>query len=221
MAIGLTWLQLTNAVLSRLRESPVTTVSAATGNYTAVIASFVNEAKREVEDSWDWNRLRTAITIATVGGTTSYTLVGAGKRFRLIDRPINTTQKSYLDQISRSQMNAYLYTTTPGSGTPGWFNFNGNTSGDPKVDLYPTPIGVESIRFNMVVPQDDFTVDSTALIVPDWPVIMGAWAKAISERGEDAGASSSEVDGMYRGALADAIQQDSALAGDELIWNVA
>lgn len=219
MAIGKTWLELTNEVLRRLRESTQTTVSAT--SYSTLIGSFVNEAKREVEDAWDWNRLRTVITIATIGGTTNYALIGAGKRFRLVDTPINSTYKSRLSAISKSAMNGFLYLATAQQGTPTYYNFNGNTSGDPNVDLYPTPIAVESIRFNMVVPQEDFTADATALVVPDWPVILGAWAKAISERGEDAGASSSEVDGMYRGALADAIQQDAALADDELIWNVA
>lgn len=218
MAIGKTWLELTNEVLKRLREAQQTTVAATA--YSALIGSFVNEAKREVEDSWDWNRLRTALIITTAPGTLNYTLTGAGKRFRLIDLPINTTYIDTLRPISRSEMNVFLYLATQQTGAPMFYNFNGNTSGDPNVDLYPVPGTVYSIRFNVVVPQDDFTSDSTALIVPDWPVILGAWAKAVSERGEDGGASSSEVDGMYRGALADAIQQDAGLAQDELIWNV-
>jgi hypothetical protein len=212
----MTWLELTNTVLKRLRENPVTTVSQTT--YSALIGQFVNEAKREVEDAWDWNSLRTIITINTVGGTSNYTLVGAGKRFRVIDNPINTTQKSMLSQISRSLMNEYLYLATQQQGMPAYYNFNGNTAGDPNIDLNPTPIGVETIQFNLVIPQADFTLDSTGLLVPEWPVIMGAWAKAVSERGEDGGASSSEIDGMYRGAVADAVCQDAGLARDELIW---
>ena len=55
MATGKTWLELTNAVLTRLREPTVTTVSSTT--YTSLIGAFVNEVKREVEDD----------TVVTVG----------------------------------------------------------------------------------------------------------------------------------------------------------
>ena len=55
MAVGKTYLTLVNDVLSRLRESEVTSVSDNT--YSSLIGRFVNEAKREVEDAWNWNRL--------------------------------------------------------------------------------------------------------------------------------------------------------------------
>ena len=61
MAVGKTYLTLVNDVLSRLRESEVTSVSDNT--YSSLIGRFVNEAKREVEDAWNWNRLRSTITI--------------------------------------------------------------------------------------------------------------------------------------------------------------
>ena len=72
MATGKTWLELTNAVLTRLRETTVTTVSSTT--YTSLIGAFVNEVKREVEDAWDWNRLRSSIDITTVASSYNYIL---------------------------------------------------------------------------------------------------------------------------------------------------
>ena len=88
------------------------------------------------------------------------------------------------------------------------------------MNVYPIPTGVQTLRFNIVIPQDDFAADATQLIVPDWPVILGAWGRSVSERGEDGGANSSEVDVLYRNALADAIAQDANLARDETIWSV-
>lgn len=216
---GKTWLELTNIVLRRLRENPVTTVSSS--NYSAMIGQFVNEAKREVEDAWDWNRLRTTEVVATVPGTFSYTLTGLGKRFRVID-VFNISNPVQMQQIGSTAMNQ-LFLGAPATqrGAPFYYNFNGSTGGDPDVDLWPIPLAIYTINFNVVVPQDDFTLDATQLTVPDWPVIMGAWAKAISERGEDGGANFSETDGQYRGALADAIQQDVGFAPDEVIWQTA
>ena len=76
MAVGSTFLTLTNDVLSRLRESSVTAVSA--NDYSTLVGKFVNEAKREVEDAWNWNRLRTTITVNTVADSYNYTLTGGG-----------------------------------------------------------------------------------------------------------------------------------------------
>lgn len=215
MAIGKTWLELTNIVLGRLRENAVTTVSQT--SYSTLIGSFVNEAKREVEDAWDWNRLRTTTVIATSATVFSYTLTGVGKRFRVID-VYNITQKTPMQQVSSTYMNQLFLTGTSQLGQPYFYNFNGSTLGDADVDVYPVPIGISTLNFNVVLPQDDFAADATALTVPDWPVIMGAWAKAVSERGEDGGANTSEVDVMFRGALADAIQQDVGFAPDEVVW---
>lgn len=217
MATGKTWLELTNAVLRRLREPTQTSVTATT--YSTLIGDFVNEAKREVEDAWDWNRLRSTVTVTTIAGTFTYTLTGLSKRFRVIDA-YNTSYHASMIQIGSVEMNRLFLLQTPQSGEPQYYNFNGQSSGDPNVDVYPVPIGVSTLKFNVLTPQDDFSSDSTQLLAPDWPVILGAWAKAVSERGEDGGANSSEVDVLYRNALADAVAQDAGMARDELIWNV-
>ena len=57
-------------------------------------------------------------------------------------------------------------------------------------------------------------------VMNEFPVLLGAWAKAISERGEDGGQNTSEAYQLYQYALNDAISQDAAIAQDELIWNV-
>ena len=54
----------------------------------------------------------------------------------------------------------------------------------------------------------------------EYPVLLGAWAKAISERGEDGGQNTSEAYQLYSYALNDAISQDAHIAQDEIIWNV-
>jgi hypothetical protein len=46
----MTYLQLVNKVLTRLREDTVSTVSQNT--YSALVGEFVNDAKRLVEDAW-------------------------------------------------------------------------------------------------------------------------------------------------------------------------
>ena len=56
MLLTTTYLDLVNDVLVRLREAQVASVSQNT--YSALIGKLVNDAKREVEDSWNWDTLR-------------------------------------------------------------------------------------------------------------------------------------------------------------------
>jgi len=216
MAVGKTYLTLVNDVLSRLRESEVTSVSDNT--YSSLIGRFVNEAKREVEDAWNWNRLRSTITIDTVADSFNYTLTSSQKRFRFIDA-FNDTQDIEMRLTGMNTLNQRFYLGTTQTGAPQEFGFNGHdTSGDAKVDVYPVPDAVYSLRFNLIIPQADLSADTDEIIMNEFPIILGAYAKAIFERGEDGGVSTNEAYQIYNVALNDAISQDAALAQDELVY---
>ena len=66
----MTYLELVNDVLIRLREPSVTTVTS--NDYSTLIGKFVNDAKRQIEDAYAWNVLGTTITVSTVSGTYQY-----------------------------------------------------------------------------------------------------------------------------------------------------
>ena len=216
MAVGKTYLTLVNDVLSRLRESEVTSVSDNT--YSSLIGRFVNEAKREVEDAWNWNRLRSTITVDTVADSFNYTLTSSQKRFRFIDA-FNDTQDIEMRLTGMNTLNQRFYLGTTQTGAPQEFGFNGHDSaGDAKVDVYPVPDQVYSLRFNLIIPQADLSADTDEIIMNEFPIILGAYAKAIFERGEDGGVSTNEAYQIYNVALNDAISQDAALAQDELVY---
>ena len=63
----MTYLELVNDVLTRLRETSVSTVSETT--YSALIGKFVNDAKRQIEDAYTWNCLAQTVTVTTASGT--------------------------------------------------------------------------------------------------------------------------------------------------------
>ena len=79
----MTYLQLVNSVLRRLREDEVTSVSQ--NSYSKLIGEFVNDAKRTVEDSYDWTALRTTLTVTTDDTTFNYVLTGSQNRMKLLD----------------------------------------------------------------------------------------------------------------------------------------
>ena len=65
----MTVLELVNDVLVRLREPVVTTYNETT--YSTLIAKFINDAKRQVEDAFSWNALGATITVTTAASTST------------------------------------------------------------------------------------------------------------------------------------------------------
>jgi len=203
----MTYLELVNDVLIRLRESSVTTVGETT--YSSLIGKFVNDAKRQIEDAYNWNVLSTTITITTVANTHSYSLTGAGQKFQVSDA-INSTSVIGLKNISFVDMNRKLNFATPATSIPSEFTFSGvDASGDTKVELFPVPDGVYTILFDLVVPQAALSSDGTSVKVLDYLVAQSAYARALIERGEDGGTASSEAYALFRGMLSDAIALES------------
>ena len=203
----MTYLELVNDVLIRLRESSVTTVGETA--YSSLIGKFVNDAKRQIEDSFNWNVLSTTVTITTVANTSSYSMTGAGQKFQVNDA-INTTSDVGLQNISFVRMNRNLNFATPATGVPAEYAFSGvDASGDTKVDLYAIPDGVYTILFDLAVPQAALSSDATSVKVLDYLVAQSAYARALIERGEDGGTASSEAYALFRAMLSDAIALES------------
>jgi hypothetical protein len=164
----MTYLELVNDVLVRLREPTVSTVIQTT--YSSLIGKFVNDAKRQIEDAYAWNVLGQTITLSTVAGTYSYSLTGSGQKFQVID-VLNVTSNIGMKNIDFASMNRKQNFSTPVSGIPSEYAFD----------------------------------DSTVVAVPDVLVVQNAYARALVERGEDGGLSSSEAYLLYKSMLSDYI----------------
>jgi hypothetical protein len=203
----MTYLELVNDVLVRLRETTVSTVSETT--YSALIGKFVNDAKRQIEDSYNWNCLTQTITVTTTAGTSSYALTGVGQKFR-VGEVLNTTSNITLSNIAVADMNRKLNFSIPAQSIPSQYCFSGvDGSGDTKVDLFPIPSGVFTLKFDVTVPQANLTSDGTSVKVLDYLVAQSAYARGLIERGEDGGTASNEAYALFRGMLSDAIALES------------
>ena len=212
----MTYLELVNDVLVRLRESTVTTVGETA--YSSLIGKFVNDGKRQIEDSYSWNVLSQTITVTTTAATSSYSLTGAGQKFRVNDA-INTTSVITLDNTTVADMNRKLNFGTPSQSIPSEFCFNGvDGSGDTKIDLFPVPDGVYTLKFDLTIPQANLSADGTSVKVLDYLVAQSAYSRALIERGEDGGTSSSEAYALFRGMLSDAIATESTRYPEEQVF---
>jgi len=199
----MTYLELVNDVLIRLREPTVATVTATP--YSTLIGKFVNDAKRQIEDAFAWNVLGTTITVTTSNGTYSYALTGSGQKFQVLD-VLNTTSNLRMKNIDFASMNRNQNFSTPVNGIPAYYAFDGvNGSYDTKVTLYPRPDGVYTIPFSLTVPQATLSSDQTVVLVPDVLVVQNAYSRALVERGEDGGLTSSEAFLLYKSMLSDYI----------------
>ena len=211
-----TYLELVNDVLIRLRENEVSSVS--DNNYSKLIGKFINDAKRQCEDAYNWNALSETLSAVTGADIFNYVLVGSGQRFRVID-VINDTNDYFLELQTTEQMNKLFLTQTAEKDQPRYYNFNGtDANGDTQVDLYPIPNGVYNIRFNVIRPQVPLAANSDKLLIPSEPVIFNALARAMGERGEDGGIASNEAFAMYRQSLSDAIALESGRYLEEAEW---
>lgn len=211
-----TYLELVNDVLVRLRENEVSSVQDTA--YSKLIGKFVNDAKRICEDSYTWNALSDTLTADTGADVFNYVLVGSGQRFRVID-VIDDTSNAMLELQTTQQMNKLFLIQTAQKGAPKYYNFNGtDANGDTQVDLYPIPDGVYNLRFNIIKPQPPLVANSDQLLIPSEPVIFLAYARAITERGEDGGITSTDAAAMAQRSLSDAIALESGRYLEEGEW---
>ena len=200
----MTYLELVNDVLLRLREQTVTTVNLT--NYSTLIGKFVNDAKRQIEDAYDWNALGQEITFNTSGSTYEYSLTGVGQKFRVTSDPLNTTSNVVMQVIPVGDMRRKQNLQPLVTAVPTEYCFEGvDNNGDAKVQLWGRPDGVYTIKFFVSVPQAVLTSDSTSVLVPDVLVAQNAYARALVERGEDGGLNSSEAYALYKSMLSDYI----------------
>ena len=216
----MTYLELVNKVLLRLRESTVSTVQG-TGNsntYARLIGEFVNEAKSQVEAAWDWSALRTTLTLTTTSGVFNYELNGSQNNFKVLD-VWNDSDDIEMQYKDATWFNREFLTASPQTGTPLYYNFNGvSADGDTQVDIYPIPDAVYDLRFNITMRNLPLENDSDTVLLPTRPIILLATAMAIEERGEDGGQQSMNAYAAAQSALADEIAFDAARHPEETIW---
>lgn len=210
-----TFLGLVNDVLIRLREPVVSTIAEST--YAQLIGKLVNDSKRQVEDSWNWDALNTTVTITTASTTSNYVVTGSGMRHK--DVLVNdTTNRLTLRNVPIKWIQIQQQISTVQNAAPVCYAWLGNDGTDSKVEFYPTPNGANTIKFNMYVPQVPLSGDTDVLVVPSEAVVAGAYARALVERGEDGGLNSSEAYGLFKNILADQIAIESSRYSENDCW---
>ena len=212
----MTYLNVVNNVLRRMREEEVSSVQDNT--YAKMVGDFVNDAKRTVEDAWDWSALRTTLTITTTDDIFNYVLTGSQNRIKELN-VINDTSNIIMEYRPAKYFDEQYLVQNPVKGSPKFFTYNGvDSDGDTQIDVYPKPDGVYTIRFNCVLRGADLSADSDDLLVPSMPIIHLAIALLARERGETGGTSAPEYFAIADRYLSDAIALDAQKHPEEVIF---
>lgn len=213
-----------NKILTRMRESTVGSINST--DQSSAILRLVNDAKREVEDNFNWTALQDSVTVTTSAGTHTYTLeqgsVYTNQRSRVVD-VFNDTTDVRLIAVPYDYARRQSQTTNDEQAEPVHFAVAGYTATQSlQIRFYQTPDAAYSMVVEIVNPQEDLNADAQYTKVPWYPVYLRALALAIRERGEDEGEQYSEVQRAFQQAIGDAIayEQQHKYQGDGGDWKV-
>ena len=212
----MTYLNLMNSVLRRLREEETTSVTSTT--YNKMVGDFINDAKKLVEEATDWSALRETVVVTTTASDNSYSLTGADDNVKVMS-VINDTQNCFMGYQTKDWFNEQLYINEAVEGAPRYYTYSGlDSSGDTQVLVSPTPDGVYSLRFDVIKRQADLTSNTDVLLVPAMPVVHLAVALLARERGETGGTSTGEYFAIADKFLSDAVAIDAAKHPEEMVF---
>jgi hypothetical protein len=185
-----------------------------------MIGHYINDSKRQVEDAWNWDVLGASLPVTTSPSVSNYVVTGSGRRQK--DVSVNdTTNRVMLQNVPMKWIQDQQQLSQVQQGQPVYYAWNGSDGTDSKVELYPTPDGAYSLSFNLNVPQVNLVNNTDIILVPSEPVIAGAFARALVERGEDGGLSSGEAYGMYKSVLSDYIAIEKERYAEYDTWVAA
>lgn len=212
----MTYLNIVNSVLRRLREDEVTTV--AESDYSRLVGDFVNDALSSVEAAWDWSALRQTYTITTVAGTSRYALENFGVRSEVLyvhDETLNRV----IHNESLQRIRELALGTDNAQGTIQYYALEGvDVNGDAQIRFYQTPSNETTLSVYVVKRDTVLENDSDDTLLPTRPIIQFAFAYALRERGETGGQSAAEQLIFAQEDLRNAVAFDANLRPEELIW---
>ena len=213
----MTYLEVINGVLRRLREDSVSSI--ASDDYALMIGDFVNDAMKFVEDSWNFSGLRQTNTLLTVAGQQNYPLTSNGL-YDIITNVFNTETKQDLTQITSEEL---TYRTRREEATNNVINqwAYGRPSGDLNtIDLLGIPTVTTELSVDSINRTAPLVNDTDTLNVPSQPVLYLALAYAARERGEVQGQPTAELFALADKYLTDAIAYDAQRFPNETLYTV-
>ena len=211
----MTYLDLLNRVLRRLREPQITSIS---GEKALFYGQLVNEVKSDIENAGPWFALRQNVTGTMTAHADAFTLAGTNQRSYVLFESADFSQafvttvdrEVRMREVTWEQMDSF-HVLNPDSaeGVPTTYAYRKSTAGI-AVRVFPTPDLAYTYRFNCVIPQNDLSDPTDVLLIPYEPVWRESVVRAMEERGEEFNGSLEAARAKADEALIQAILDDWA-----------
>jgi hypothetical protein len=167
-----------------------------------LLVQYLNEAKEEVEEAWEWQALRQTVTVTLAQGTAEYALTAAGAA------DVNTNDRSKL------LYEAGFHGSARESGSRGFGSLPCVWDVTDQGEYRLSEVNwerMEQLHFTDDDDQQDpqyFAIlnDGTNLKIKVWP-LLALW-KANAERGEEIAQPGGFAEMSYRKALSDGIARE-------------
>lgn len=213
----MTYLDLVNAVLTRLREDSVTTVAGSDDVVVQLVKDFVNDAKEIIENAHTWSGLSSEWTFDTSTSSDKVVLTGSSRSVILDE--IFDANGNELRQIPKAELRSRALRTSGEKNTPQYYCVDGKESnGDVRLHLWPAPKAVETFTVYGYQNTADLSMDTDILFVPSRPVIYMAQGMAARERGEVGAQSPQELMQLAQSYLSNEIAKDATNSDTDNIW---
>ena len=209
----MTFLELVNHIMSRLREQTVTTLNATT--FSTMITNLTKDAYKIIEDAHDWSALREEVTVNTVASEPTviitdtppdsmiyYAYIAGDKELYRRTTPWLARQR--INGISEGSPTSYILTGTD------------SVTGALKATLVDTPDDVYTITFDVCKRGSCPLLDDDVVLLPTDPILHLALAFATRERGETGGTAAQEYLQIANLSLGQAIARDANHRPDEI-----
>lgn len=213
----MTYLDLVNHVLRRLREDTVSTVTET--DYSTMVADLVNDAMIRVQEAHNWSQLMHEATVSTTASQSTVELADSNEHVQ-VWQVVNDTSNTVLRQADRGWMKKQQAFAATEAQPIYWASGTQAADGDLTLSLYPTPDAVYSLKVLMQRKQDRLSAGTDVLLVPDHPVIQLATAFALEERGDSGGQNNLTQFARADLALSDAIALDMQRDPSLSVWTV-
>lgn len=212
----MTYLEIVNEVLVRMREDTASTLQGQSDNVILVVMAAVRDAAHRVQTAHQWNALSLDTTAAATAGSSTITVATNDEKYVDVES-IYRANGERLKQINRAELHHRRATQQP-TGNPGYWAVDGVTSTGVKISLFPTPTASETLTVYGHEKPTPLSGDDDALVVPYMPVLQLAMAIASAERGEIGGQPTAELFMIADRYLSDAVALDASMTLTDDIW---
>lgn len=203
----MTYLEIVNEVLRRLREDTVTSVT--NTDYSRLIGAFVKQSYMDCANAYDWPEFDETVDSNITASATSFTISSgdSGEGIYNIHSIYNVTDECFMKAVNYRWLRDKL-SVDDDQNKPVYYAYGGEkTDSTTTIHIYPASDSSYTLRtsFNRKPDVNNSFENSTVIKLPEMPIILKAYALAVSERGEDGGIGYAEADMMARESLSDAI----------------